>query len=182
MGYMFTMILGPMKSGKSLELLARMAPYEYTDKNVLYVQPEANTRDEGIQSRMGVKATAITVGSLHEVSQPFDVVGLDEVHMFAEDDARVVDKWLLDGKNVIATGLDLDYRSRMLPIIMRLLELKPDEYIAKLAVCDSCKEYNAQFTQILSNSVPILSGVPSVIPEDGTYEYQARCRDCFVKE
>ena len=179
---MFTLILGPMKSGKSLELLSRMAPYEHTNQEVLYVQPEANVRDEGIRSRLGINATALSVKSLDEVHQSFDVIGIDEVHMFSEGVNDIVDIWLRQNKNVIASGLDLDYRGKMLPIIIRLLELKPEESIAKISVCDSCRRYNAQFTQLLSHNVPILSGVPSVVPEDGTYDYQARCRGCFVKE
>jgi len=182
MNGMFTMILGPMKSGKSLELLARTAPYEYTEKKVLYVQPEANTRDAGIRSRLGINATALSVRSLHDVDRPFDVISVDEVHMFDENDAAAVDAWLQNGKNVIASGLDLDYRGKLLPIIIRLLELKPEENISKLAVCDTCKEYRAPFTQILQNNVPILDGISSVTVDDGSFEFQARCRGCFVKK
>lgn len=178
---MLTLILGPMKSGKSHELVARTAPYEYADKQILYVQPEANTRDEGIRSRLGVGATALAVGSLADVDQPFDVIGIDEVHMFDESDASVVDTWLHEGKNIVASGLDLDYRGKMLPIVLRLMELKPEELISKIAVCDVCKGYSAAFTQILSNDVPILGGLSSITIDDGSYDFQARCRDCFVK-
>ena len=171
-----------MKSGKSVELLARTAPYEYTDKEVIYVQPEANTRDPGIRSRLGVGAVALTVGSLRDITQPFDVIGLDEVHMFKETDAAIVDQWLHEGRNIIASGLDLDYRGKMLPIVARLHELKPDELIPKLAVCDACKEYRAQFTQILENGQPVLGGLPSITIDHGQFDFQARCRSCFVKE
>lgn len=179
---MFSLILGPMKSGKSLELIAQVAPYEHTEKNVVYVQPEANTRDKGIQSRLGVNATALTINSLCDVEQPFDVIGIDEVHMFPETDKDIVEKWIHKGKNIIASGLDLDYRGKMLPIILRLHELKPDVLITKHAVCDACKEYNAHFTQILTNQQPILGGLDAVTIDDGSYDFQARCRDCFQKD
>ncbi len=178
---MLTLILGPMKSGKSLELIAQSAPYEHTNDKILYVQPAANIRDKGIQSRMGLNTTAVTVGSLRDIKQPFDVISIDEIHMFSRNDQAAIEAWLRAGKKIIASGLDLDYRGRQLPIIARLLELKPEQIIFKIAVCDACKEYRASFTQILSNGKPVLSGLPSVIPEDGTYEYQARCRNCFVK-
>jgi len=180
---MFTLILGPMKSGKSLELIAQVAPYEHTDKEVLYVQPEANTRDKGVQSRLGVNATALTVKSLSEINKPFDVIGIDEIHMFDEDDAKVIDRWLRDDKNVIASGLDLDYRRKMLPIIIRLLEINPDKLIRKNAVCEICRtEVNAQFTQMLDDGEPVLGGRPIITIDDGKVEYQARCRDCFEFE
>lgn len=178
---MFTLILGPMKSSKSSELLSRMSPYEHTDQKVLYVQPEANVRDTGIRSRLGISTAALNVQSLHDVDSDFDVIGIDEVHMFDEQDHHVIDRWLNEGKIIIASGLDLDYRGKMMPIIIRLYELKPDKLITNKAVCDSCKKYDARFTQILQNGVAIHSGLPHVVPEDGTYEYQARCRNCFVK-
>lgn len=66
-------------------------------------------------------------------------------------------------------------------IIKKLLELKPDTVIWKVSVCDICKKYEAQFSQIVHNSEPVLSSLPLITPEDGTYEYQARCRNCFIK-
>jgi len=179
---MFTLILGPMKSGKSNELLARTKRYEHADKQVLYVQAEAHTRDKDIQSRLGTKAVAQAIKSLREVDEPFDVIGIDEVHMFPQDDATVIESWLAQGKNVVASGLDLDSRGKFMPIITRLLELKPERHISMLAICDSCKEDIAAFTQILDEDGPVLSGLPPVVPEDGTYSYEARCRGCFIKE
>lgn len=177
---MFTLILGPMKSGKSLELIARVAPYEFAGQEVLYIQPKANVRDKGVSSRAGINTTAITVESLHEVPK-FDVIGIDEVHMFDPREMDVIEQWIHDGKSVFVTGLDLDSYGKMMPSILRLLELKPDHVITKKAVCEICKKYDARFTQILSKGKPVLTGLPSVVPEDGTYEYQTRCRNCFVK-
>lgn len=179
---MFTLILGPMKSGKSLELIARVAPYEFANQQVLYVQPEANVRDTGISSRLGINTKAISVTSLEDISTPFDVIGIDEANMFDPKDAEVIEKWLTQGRSVFISGLDLDYRGKMPPIILKLLELKPETIITKIAVCDICKQYRAQFTQIVHEGEPILSGLPLITPEDGTYTYQARCRECFVKK
>lgn len=170
-----------MKSGKSLELIAQVAPYEYTDKKMILVQPEANVRDTGIQSRLGINAAATAIKSLNLVDSDFDVIGIDEVHMFDKSDSRVINKWLLDKKIVVASGLDLDFRGKLMPIVKNLIELKPDIYINKKSVCEVCKNYDAQFTQILSDNIPVLTGLPAVVPEDGTFQYEARCRDCFVK-
>jgi thymidine kinase len=171
-----------MKSGKSLELIARVAPYEFANQEVLYIQPEANVRDKGIVSRIGINTTAITVKSLRDITPLFDVIGIDEIHMFNPKETPVIDSWIKEGKSVFVTGLDLDYRGKMPPIIANLLELKPDNLIFKIAVCDTCKKYDAPFTQILHNGEPVLTGLPVIVPEDGTYEYQARCRNCFVKK
>lgn len=178
---MLTLIVGPMKSGKSLELLARMAPYEYTDKKILYIQPLINTRENKIRSRSGLGADTIQVKSLKDLDQPFDVIGIDEINMLSEEDAEVVNGWLKQRKQVIACGLDLDYRGKMFPIVSRMLELKPEKIISKKAVCDVCKKYQAYFTQILKDGEPLLEGLPIITVDDGRYEYEARCRYCFQK-
>jgi len=138
-----TLILGPMKSGKSLELIARVAPYEFAERQVLYVQPKANVRDEGITSRVGINTKAINVKSLKSVKAPFDVIGIDEVHMFAVKDIELIECWIKKGKALFISGLDLDYRGKMPPVIKKLLELKPETTIMKMAVCDTCKQYKA---------------------------------------
>lgn len=175
----FTLILGPMKSGKSTELVARVAPHEYANRKVLYVRTNKNVRDEGIMSRLGLNTRAVNVNSLADVTQRFDVIGIDEINMFSPKDARYIEKWVKAGKHVFVSGLDLDYRGIVPPVVKRLYEIKPEKTIMKIAVCEVCHEYSAQFTQILNNGKPVLSGLPLVTPEDGRYEYQARCRNCF---
>ena len=169
-----------MKSGKSLELIARVAPYEFADKKVLYLQSSKDVRDEGITSRIGINTKAKRVASLKEIDNGFDVIAVDEVHMFPESDAAQIGKWVIEGKDVFLTGLDLDYSATLQPMIARILELKPHNIIIKKAVCEVCHKYKAQFTQILHNKKPVLGGLPSVVPEDGTYIYEARCRACYV--
>lgn len=170
-----------MKSGKSLELIARVAPHQFADHEVVYVQPYANVRDTGVSSRLGVNTEALSVKSLNDVPKNFDVIGIDEIHMFKTKDLKHVEDWLRAGKSLFISGLDLDYRGKMPPIIQNLLELKPEKTITKLAVCDICKKYKAQFSQIIHNMEPVLGGLPLVTIDDGSYQFQARCRDCFVK-
>ncbi len=178
----FTLIVGPMKSGKSLELIARVAPYEFAKQKVVLVQPTKHVRDKGIRSRAGIKAEALAADSLSEVSEQFDVIGIDEIHMFPDEDVEYIEQWLRDGKQIIVSGLDVDYRGSMPPIVKALFEQKPDEVITKKAVCDVCRDYTAQFSQILHKGKPVLEGLPYIVPEDGTYEYQARCRVCFTRK
>lgn len=177
----FTLILGPMKSGKSSELIARVAPHEYANRKVLYVRTKNNVRDEGITSRLGLNTEAISVDSLSEVPQDFDVIGIDEINMFDIADAQFIADWVAQDRHVFVSGLDLDYRGQMPPIVELMFEIKPDKTITKIAVCEVCRSYSAQFTQILNNGTPVLEGLPLVTPEDGRYEYQARCRSCFKR-
>ena len=177
----YTLIIGPMKSGKSLELIGSVAPHEFAKKKVLYVKPTSDTRETAITSRLGVETTSLAVDSLRDITEDFDVIGIDEAHMFPATDIPLVSDWIKAGKEVIAAGLDLDYRGQLQPTIQKLLELKPDNLISKLAVCDVCNKYEAKFSQILSHGEPVLEGLPQIISDDGKeYVFQARCRNCFV--
>ena len=178
-----TLIIGPMKSGKSLELIARLSPYEYTGSKILLLQPSHNIRDTSVESRSGLKKKARKVTSLQEVSDATeDVIGIDEVNMFPAEDAQVLKKWLLEGKRLVVSGLDLDYRARMLPIIAEIYQLKPELVIDRIAVCELCKSYKARFTQVVANGTIVRSGLPSLLPEDGTYLYRPVCRPCYQKD
>lgn len=180
-GMGLTLIVGPMKSGKSLELIARVAPYEHAKKKVLYVKSKKDVRDKLLHSRIGLNTKAQSVKSLKEVTNGFDVIGIDEVHMFPESDIEFIKIWLKAGKEVLTSGLDLDYSATLTPMIKKILELKPDNLINKLAVCEACHKYTAQFTQIFKDGKAVLGGLPPVVPEDGTYLYEPRCRDCHER-
>lgn len=177
----FVLIQGPMKSGKSLELISKVAPYEFAGLRVIYVQPKINIRDSGVTSRVGLNVKSLSVESLSEIIGAFDVVGIDEINMFNVSDIPTIEKWVKAGKSVFISGLNLDYRGEMPEIVKKVIQLSPDQIIDKIAVCDVCREYTAKFTQILDNNQELLGGISNIAPEDGTYEYQARCRKCFKK-
>lgn len=179
-----TLILGPMKSGKSFELINHFAPLKYTDTSFALFQSARNVRDGRIESRNGSGLEAIKVHSLSEaLAKDYTVIGIDEVHMFPEDDAEIVRELLKKGTRVVAAGLDMDYRGKMFGIVQRLLELGPKDIRMKRAACERCRKLDAVYTQVLLNKQPLTSasGMPSVIPEDGTCSYQAMCRECFVR-
>lgn len=177
------LILGPMKSGKSFEVINHFAPLKYTDITYGLYHSARNVRDGGVWSRNGVELEAKKVHSLKEILQDdVQVVGIDEVHMFEEKDAYAIEELLKRGTKVIISGLDTSHNGRMFPIIMRILELGPTEVIYKKAVCEICKDPNAVYTQILKNLKPVLEGLQVVVPDDGTHQYKSVCRTCFVRK
>ncbi len=177
-----TIILGPMKSGKSFELISYFAPLSYTRIKFGLYQSARNVRDAFIQSRNGVQLSAKKVNSLHEIlNDDVEVVGIDEIHMFKAEDVEAIGILLKKNVKVIVSGLDTDYQGKLFDIIARLLELAPKEIKYRRAVCESCKAPQAVYTQILKSNEPITVGLPPVVPDDGTYSYAAVCRDCFTK-
>jgi len=169
-----------MKSGKSFEMISHFMPLNYSNISFGIYQPDKNIRDENIWSRNGVSLVAQKIKSLDEIlKKRGEVVGINEIHMFEEKDADAIATLLRSGVKVVVSGLDTDYRGKMFPIIKRLFELSPKRVDYKRAVCEMCKNPEAVYTQVYRNGTPILEGLPSILPEDGTYEYRALCRRCF---
>ena len=177
-----TVILGPMKSGKSLELISLLSPLRHSNVTHAVYQSARHGRDDGVVSRVGgvleTRKVADLVGALAE---DVEVVGVDEVHMFSEKDVRVVEELLQRGTRVVVAGLDLDHLGRLFEPVIGLLELGPAKVLHRRAVCDRCRRFNATHTQVLHRGEPYLADVDGALPDDGTYTYEARCRECFVR-
>ncbi len=176
-----TLILGPMKSGKSFDLISHFAPLQYTDISHVLYQSNRNVRDEKISSRNGVGIEAKKINSLKDaLDQKFSVIGIDEVHMFDPADVAVIGQLLKNGVKVVAAGLDMDYKGKIFDIVKGLLELGPKEVRYRRSACEVCRLPEAVYTQVFSKGEPMTIGMPSVIPDDGTFTYQPVCRHCFV--
>ncbi len=175
------LILGPMKSGKSFELINYFAPLRYTNTSFGLYQSSRNVRDNHIQSRNGVNLEAQKIQTLRDLLyKDHTIIGIDEIHMFSDEDMDVIAELLKRGTKVIISGLDTDYRGKLFSSITRLLELGPREVRYKRAACESCKKFDATYTQVYKDAAPLTDGMPPVIPDDGTYSYRPMCRDCFV--
>ena len=175
------LILGPMKSGKSYDLISHFAPLKYTNIPHALYQCKRHVREDKILSRNGNGMEATKIMSLKEIpTDDYKVIGIDEVHMFPPEDTVVIENLLKRGVKVIISGLDLDSRGLLFETVKRILELGPKEVRYKWAVCEQCKNPTATHTQILLNGVP-QTDAPPVLPDDGTYSYMAVCRNCFVK-
>lgn len=178
-----TIILGPMKSGKSFDLISFFSPLKYTATKYVLYQPKRNVRDEGIESRSGLTLEAKKIETLEGIAdQDFSIIGIDEMHMFEPSEISHIEKALAKGKEIIISGLDMDYKGEMFDTIKRLLELGPTEVRYKRAVCNECKQFSATHTQVYDKGAPITHGMPPVIPDDGTFSYEPVCRLCFARE
>ncbi|WP_432831307.1 thymidine kinase [Dactylosporangium sp. CA-092794] len=178
-----TVILGPMKSGKSLELVSLLSPLQFTDVRHRVFQSARHVRDAGVVSRSGAALATVKVTTLAgALDEELDVVGVDEVHMFATADMVVVRRLLARGTRVVAAGIDLDHRGELFAPVRALLELGPAAVTYRRAVCDRCRSFSAVYTQVLEHGEPMIRELaPSTaLPDDGTYTYEARCRDCVV--
>ena len=176
------LICGSMFSGKTEELLRRVRRSEIARRRIQLFKPHIDHRHghERVASHNGIsRSDAIALenaASLLDVVQPdVDVVAIDEVQFFDRAIAAVCQELADRGIQVIAAGLDQDFRGDPfgpMPLLMAL-----SERVDKLnAICVRCGA-SASRTQRLIDGEPARYDEP-VILVGGSESYEARCRTC----
>lgn len=106
-------IVGPMFSGKSTELLRRISVLHYAKKRVMIIKHKMNNKalESTIVSRIGPKHVCKLAQTTQEVqnlfeSDDFDVLAIDEVQFFDKDLVNYLEKLANNGVNVLVAGLD----------------------------------------------------------------------------
>jgi thymidine kinase len=169
-------VVGPMFSGKSEELIRRLRRAEYARQRVQIFKPTIDERYAAneIVSHSGLGISSDTVMKAEEIMdkvQPrTEVIGIDEAQFLGEGVVDVCTRLANLGKRVIVTGLDTDYRGRPFEPMPRLLAVA-EEITKLLAICVRCGN-PAVHTQRLVESEELV-----VVGAAGMYE--ARCRRCF---
>lgn len=177
------LIVGPMFSGKSEELIRRIKRSIIANQKVIVFKPSIDNRYEKdkIVSHNGIKIEALIVNDpweIYQKSQNFDVIGIDEAQFFDNQLIEVVEKLADNGKRVIIAGLDQDFRGEPFSIIPHLMAIA--DSVDKLhAICVICGAV-ATKSQRLINGKPAPYNSPTIVI--GANEiYQPRCRKCFQK-
>jgi thymidine kinase len=176
-----TVICGSMFSGKTEELIRLVRRAMHARKKVQVFKSSLDTRCETtvIRTHDDTRFNAIAVSSAAELRSLLDigvqVVGIEEVQFL---DDGIVDLCLQladSGVDVIAAGLDQDFRAEPFSFMPRLMALA-DNVMKLHAICKVCGE-EASRTQRLVNGRPASYDEPIIlIGADESYE--ARCRKC----
>lgn len=182
-GYSFELITGPMGCGKTEELLRRIRRCVIARKKIKVFSPQIDTRSNGdyIESRNGLWADAIKVEHslqiLQKVKPDDEIVAIDELQFFDSNIVRVITTLMNEGKKVIGTGLELDFKSEPFGSMPELLCIatEVDKYHA---VCMKCGCEHATRTQRLIDGEPADKSSP-LIMIGGDETYEARCIKCY---
>lgn len=176
-------IIGPMYSGKSEELIRRIRRTKIAKQKLQVFKPEIDNRYSKIDvvSHCGEKEDAVPIkdstellGLLHKDTQ---VVAIDEVQFFDEGIVGVITKLADNNKRVICAGLDMDFKGEPFGPIPPLLAVA--EFVDKIqAICVVCGN-PATRTQRLINGKPAKYEDPIVLI-GATESYEARCRKCHI--
>lgn len=175
------MVVGPMYSGKSEELIRRLKRAKIAKQEVIVFKPSIDNRysQEDVVSHSGVAIRAVAIEDLSKIKEYItpktQVVGFDEVQFFEQGIIDIVIKLADEGIRVICAGLDMDFKAIPFGVIPELLARA--EFIDKLqAVCVKCGD-PATRTQRIIDGKPARYEDP-VILVGATESYEARCRKC----
>lgn len=176
-----TVITGSMFSGKTEELIRRLRRALYARRSVQAFKHSLDTRSgiTEIRTHNGVphEAAAVTTSEelLQRVERSTDLVAVEEAQFF---DAGIVEacRRLADtGYEVIAAGLDMDFRGEPFGPMPALLA-EADEVVKLRAICARCGR-DASRSQRLIDGEPAPASAPTILV--GAQEtYEARCRHC----
>lgn len=169
-------IVGPMFSGKSEELIRRLRRAEIARQRVQIFKPQIDQRygRNEIVSHSGLEIRSENVGTatdvLHRVEPRTEVVGIDEAQFLGEESISVCMKLADMGKRVIVSGLDTDFMGRSFEPMPRLLAVA-EEITKLLAICVRCGNPAVHTQRLVASEDLIVVGAQDM--------YEARCRRCF---
>jgi thymidine kinase len=169
-------VVGPMFSGKSEELIRRLRRAEIARQRVQIFKPLIDARYAANEivshSGLGIPSENVTKASeiLDKVQARTEVIGIDEAQFLGDEVVEVCSKLANLGKRVIVTGLDTDYLGRPFEPMPRLLAVA-EEIVKLLAICVRCGNPAVHTQRLIENDELIVVGAGEM--------YEARCRRCF---
>lgn len=183
------LICGSMFSGKTEELMRRLRRAEYAQQKVLTIKHHIDTRSgaQCIVSHNGQTRGAYPIDNSNDglqtlltlADETIDIIGIDEVQFFPASIIATINQLIDQGKNVIASGLDLDFRGEPFGCMPHLLSIA--DTVTKLrAICMQCG-CESHFSQRIIDGKPARYDDPIVLI-GAAESYETRCRDCFVLE
>lgn len=178
-------VIGPMYSGKSEELIRRLKRAKIAKQNVVVFKPLIDDRysKEDVVSHSGYAINAIPIKDSSKmekyINEDTQVVGIDEVQFFDNEVVDMAIKLADKGIRVIAAGLDMDFKGEPFGPTPKLLAVA--EFVDKIqAICSVCGQ-PATRSQRLINGKPAKYDEP-IIQVGAVESYEARCRKCHVVE
>jgi thymidine kinase len=166
------LIIGPMFSGKSTELIRRIKLLQKIEKKVLVTKPTIDSRynKDKITSHNFESVECMVLNRLDEIPdeeiKKYDIIVVDEGQFFS-DLVPTVTKWIDNfDVDIIVGGLDGDFQRQPIGTILNLIPYA-DKCYKLNSLCNMCKDgTEAPFTFRLVNSTDkvLVGGSESYIP------------------
>ena len=173
------LVVGPMFSGKSTELVRRLKRMQAAKKPYLSLVYSKDNRyfseDEAvIGTHDQLSAPARKIPSLSDVPQAdidaVDTIVIDEGQFFAST-LHYVPTWLYQGKNVIVAALNSTWQQQPFPGISQLYAIAT-RITHLTAICTMCGRDAPYSKKLCENGLIVEIG--------GAEKYTAVCGSCFM--
>ena len=174
-------ITGPMFAGKSEELLRRIRRLEYAKKNFCVFKPAIDNRysDNELVSHLKNKSKAIVINNAKEIlkyiNKEVEFIIIDEAQFLDLELVEICETLANNGKKIIISGLDMDFRGEPFPVMAALL-CKAENIVKLTAICVKCGNLATKSQKIINNK-PAKYNDP-IITIGANEKYEPRCRKC----
>ena len=168
------LIIGPMFSGKSTELLRLIRRNNFKRKTTVVVAYELDNRyssSEYVVTHDKHEYPAIKTGNLFDVIDKlmqYDVIGIDE-GQFYPDIVEVCENLVDNGKIVIVSALNGNFKREPFEVISKLIS-KAETIQNITAICFNCNEEANYSLRISKDEREVVIG--------GDDMYKPSCRSC----
>jgi thymidine kinase len=177
-------LVGPMFSGKTDELIRRARDAVQAGRHVVVLKPAIDTRHppDRIVSHSGNSFAASSAASSADIiaaAAGAQAVFVDEVQFFDAGLVDAADLLRAQGVDVVGAGLDLDFRREPFPTTRALGEAaaRVQRFEARCGRCGRA----ATVTQRLVGGRPAPLG-DSVVRIGDEELYEPRCEQCWAEE
>lgn len=172
---MLTVIVGPMFSGKTTEMLRRLERYSLAGKDIVLIRPKIDTRPFLAHSKKefnGDRFCCKTLEQMVDILDHYHVIGIDEGQMFPEL-VPYINNASLMGKHIILSALNMTSEGKPFDQVSLAMHYA-DELVKLTAVCTVCgSEYATMsyYKGAKAKTNDLLVG--------GAEVYEARCLSCW---
>ncbi len=177
-----------MGSSKTAQALITKFNYEERGMKVWLIKPQTDVRDgDGlVKSRAGLSSPAYILPfaedvyrSFGKVSDPVDVIIVDECQFLSEDQVDQLSMIVIDyNVPVLCFGLRADFRTKMFPGSKRLMEIA--DSITEIKTVCSCGRKATVNVRLDESGRIITEGEQILI--GGNDRYTAMCYQCFIEK
>lgn len=174
-------IVGPVQSGKTSELIRELHRHERRGRSVLAIKhaidQRAHDRDGLIRSRDGtqypstVSVDVLDFDSLVGTHEKPIVVAIDEGQFFGDQLVRFVERCIIEGHYVIIAALNADFRLFPFDCIAKVCAFSNVRQL--FAICESC-ENDAVHSQKIGGDL-----ARSIEVDNGEVRYVPKCTACY---
>lgn len=179
-------IVGPMFSGKTTELIRRLTIFCQVGYSVLYINSVLDTRDESFSTHNVSLSTtqahidmvkASSIAEIFERAKTYDIIAIDEAQFFEKLRENVLHLVETLGKKVIVASLDGDHQRRPFGDVHMLLSVC-DSVTKLYPICKVCARDKLKRRALFSRR--ILSQCDAQVLVGAGESYMPVCREHYL--